>query len=354
MATVKLGDVIDVEIYEGIQPENNPEQTIFFESGIIVRDADLDAKAMVDTNIVNAPFWRDLDPNDEPEYDSDSDDRSTPSKIVQGQMKAKRAHMNKSWAARDLTANFTMGEDPMTRIRNRTGKWWQWQSQFRLLAITQGVYNANVAGNITAGFGSAGDMILDVTTGGTLAVTAATQFTYEALVDAELTMGERANELNTMLLHPVIYARLKKNNDIEFRQDSTHDEIPVYAGYRVVVSKRAPVITGGTALRYITCLFGPAAFGFGVGRAETPIEIDRDPSIGTGGGEDILYERAVWLFHPYGHSNLDAVNSVGGATAALNTAGNGLSQNYADLRLAANWERTHFRENVPMTFLVTY
>ena len=317
MATVKLVDVIDIDIYEGIEPENNPEQTIYFESGIIVRDASLDAKALVDTNLVNAPFWRDLDPNDEPDYDSDSDDRSTPSKIVQGEMQAKRAHMNKSWAARDLTANFTLGEDPMTRIRNRTGVWWQWQSQFRLLAITQGVYNANAAGNITAGFGSQGDMILDVTVGGTEAVSATTQFSYEAFVDAELTMGERASELNTILLHPVVHARLKKNNDIEFIQDSTLGKtIQIYQGYRVITSERAPVIPGGTALRYISVLFGPAAFGFGVGRAQTPVEIDRDPSIGTGGGEEILYERAVWLFHPYGHSNLNAVNSVGGATAS--------------------------------------
>jgi len=355
MATVKLGDVVDIEIYQGIEAENNPENTIYFDSGVIVRDASLDEKAAADTNLVNATLWRDLDPNDEPDYDSDSDDRTTPSKIVQGQMQAKRAHLNKSWAARDLTAAFTQGEDGMTRMRNRTGAWWQWQSQFRLLAMTQGIYNANVAGNITPGFGSANDMVLDISAGSPGAsgtVDATTRFNYEGFVDAQLTMGDQLKTLNTMLIHPVVYARLKKNNDIEFIQDSELGEVQRYAGFRVIVADRAPVIQSPQGPRYLTVLYGSAVFGFGMATAKTPFELYRDPSIGTGGGEDIWFERQIWLMHPYGHSNLDAVNSVGGATAALNAAGNGLSQNYADLRLADNWERTYFRKNVPFAFFV--
>lgn len=346
MATVKLGDVIDVEIYEGIEPENNPEQTIFFESGVAVRNAELDAAARVPSDTVEMPFWRDLDPSEEPGYSSDNDSRSTPVKIVQGKMSSKRAHLNKSWAARDLTSEFTMGADPMTRIRNRTGTYWMWAWQNRLIACLNGVYAANVAGNIAAGFGSAGDMVLDISVDNGANITALTQFNYDAFIDSRFTMGERVEELNVMLIHPTIHARLLKNNDIEFVKDANNEKvIQVYAGHRVITSDNVPAVAvgTGTGFRYLTTIFGPAAFGYGEGVPDTPVEMDRDPSIGDGGGEDILYERKTWVVHPYGHSNLNAVNTGGG----------GISQKLADCRLAANWRREHFRKNVPIAFLRT-
>lgn len=349
MATVKLGDVIDVEIYEGIEPENNPEQTIFFESGVAVRSAALDMKANSESDTVEMPFWRDLDPTDEPGYSSDADTRSTPTKIVQGKMTAKRGHLNKSWASRDLTDEFTMGEDPMTRIRNRTGTYWMWAWQRRLIACLQGVYNANIrAANagIATGFGTTGDMVLDISVDDGSNITLATQWNYDGFIDARFTMGERVEELNAILVHPTIHARMLKNNDIEFVKDANNEKvIQIYAGHRVMVSDNAPAIpvTTGSGFRYISTIFGPAAFGYGEGTPSTPVEIDRDPSIGDGGGEEILYERKTWIIHPFGHSNLNATNSVGG----------GLSQNLADCRLGTNWRREHFRKNVPIAFFVT-
>ena len=346
MATVKLGDVIDVEIYEGIQPENNPEQTIFFESGVAVRSPELDARARLEADLVQMPFWRDLDPADEPNYSSDADTRSTPVKIVQGKMSAKRGNLNKSWASRDLTDEFTMGDDPMTRIRNRTGTYWMWQWQRRLIACLQGVYNANVAGNITSGFGSAGDMVFNVSVDNAANITDATRFSYGAFVDARFTMGERVEELNTMLIHPAIHARLLKNNDIEYIEDSENRRtIQLYAGHRVITSEQCPVFPTGTGagFKYLTTIFGPAAFGYGEGQPSTPVAIVRDESIGDGAGEEILYERKTWVIHPYGHSNLNDTNNGGG----------GISQTLADCRLAANWRREHFRKNVPISFLLS-
>ena len=354
MATVKLEDVIDVEIYGGIEPENNPEQTIWFESGVAIRTPELDAKARVEADTTNMPFWRDLDPTDEPNYSSNADDRSTPRKVVQGEMSGKRAHLNNSWAARDLTSEFTMGVDPMTRIRERTGKYWMWQWQRRAIACMQGVYNANVAGNIDNGFGSAGDMILDISSGTDAGVNAATEFSYDAFVDARFTMGERVEELNTILIHPTIHARLLKNNDIEYMQDSTLGKvIQIYSGHRVIVSDNAPVTANGDgSFRYLTIIFGPAAIGYGMGVHDTPFELDRDPSIGNGSGETVLYERNTWMIHAFGHSNQNAVNS-GGQRNGNGAATGFISQTLADCRLAANWRRNYFRQNVPIAFLRT-
>lgn len=348
MATVKLADVIDVEIYQGIQPENNPEQTIFFESGVAVRSPELDAMANTPSDIVQLPFWRDLSPADEPNYTSDGDSSSTPKKIVQGKMSAKRAHLNQSWAARDLTSEFTMGDEPMVRIRNRTGQYWQWQWQRRLVACVQGIYAANIRSanaGIATGFGTTKDMVHDISVDNGANITDATRFNYDGFIDARFTMGERFDELNVMLIHPTIHARLLKENAIDFVKDSNNERIiQIYAGHRVITSERSPVwaVGTGTGYIYLTTIFGPAAFGYGEGTPDTPVEIDRNPAIGNGGGEEILYERKTWIIHPYGHSNLNATNSGGG----------GISQNLSDCALGTNWKREHFRNNVPIAFFV--
>lgn len=348
MATVKLADIIDVEIYEGIEAENNPEKTAWFESGVVVRSPEMDRRASLEAELVNMPFWRDLDPAVEPNYSSDADTSSTPNKIVQGAMAAKRVSVNNSWSARDLTNEMTMGDMAMERIRARTSAYWVRQWQRRLIATTVGIYNNNLVaadGGMDAGFGTTGDMVHDISIDNGVG-TDVNFFDRAAFTAARFTMGDRYDELSAILCHSVIYQRMIDQDDIDFIADSQQSgAIPLYQGHRVIVDDSSPVVatTTGGGLRYTTVLFGRAAFGYGEGSPTTPVEIDRDPAIGDGGGEEVLYERNTWLLHPFGHSNLNATNNAGG----------GLWQNLSDLELAANWNRNHFRKNVPIAFLVT-
>ena len=348
MATVKLADIIDVEIYQGIEPENNPQQTLFFDSGVVVQDMDLDAKAALEAEQVQMPFWRDLDPSGEPNYPTDGDSVASTVKVVQGLMKGKRVELNNGWAARDLTAGMTMGADPMTHMKNRTSTWWTWQWQKRLVASLLGIYKANIlAANagMDTGFGVTGDMVHDISID-TGPGTAPNFFNNSSFEDARFMMGERVDELNVLLVHPTIRKKMHQNDDIEYFQDSQQSKtIQLYKGHRLITSEDAPVFatTTGGGLRYISTIFGPAAFGYGEAMAKTPVEMWRNPQIGDGGGEDQLWERKVWLLHPYGHTNLNVTNSAGG----------GLWQNIADLQLAANWKRNFFRKNVPIQFFVT-
>jgi hypothetical protein len=348
LATVKLADIIDVEIYEGIAPENNPQSLAFFESGVVVNSDEMNRLAVAEAELVNLPFWRDLDIGSEPNYSSDADTRSTPDKIVQGRMKAKRASLNKSWAARDLTNEMTMGADAMTRIKERTSFYWMNQLQDRIVAMITGIYKANIiAGNagVDAGFGVTNDMVTDISidTGvGTLV----NFFDSSVFTTARFTMGESVDDLRAILVHPNVRKRMQLNDEIDTIQDSKLEKtIEVYQGHRLITSDKSPVFptTTGGGLRYITTLFGRAAIAYGSGRPTTPVEMFRDPSIGDGGGEDILYERKTWLIHPFGHSNLNVTNSAAG----------GLWQNLADLRLGTNWKRNFFRRNAPIAFIIT-
>ena len=348
MATVKLSDVIDIEIYNGIEPENNPQSLAFFESGVVVQSPALDAMAVAEAELTNMPFWRDINIGVEPNYSSDGDTRSSPLKIVQGRMKAKRAAINQSWAARDLTNEVTMGVDAMTRIKARTSHYWNLHLQDRIVAIALGAYRANIrAANagMDTGFGVTGDMVTDVSIDNGVG-TAPNFFSSAAFTEARFTMGESVDELGSVLVHPNIRKRMHLLNEIDFFQDSTLQKtLELYQGHRLVTSDKCPAFatTTGGGIRYITMLFGKAAFAFGSGTPSTPTEIDRDPSIGDGGGEELLYERKTWLVHPNGYSNENATNSVAG----------GLWQNLSDLGLGTNWKRNFFRRNVPLAFLVT-
>lgn len=358
MATVKLADVIDVEIYQAIEPENRPEQTAFFESGVVVRSPAMDALAVEEAELVNLPFWRDLDPTVEPNYSLNDDSSASPSKIVQGRMKAKRASLNNGWSVRDLTNEMTMGDMAMTRIKARTSQYWQWQLQRRIIAIAQGVYNANIRGSnagVDAGFGVTNDMVIDISTNNTTAtpITDVHLFDADAFIDARFTLGDAVDSLSAVCVHSVIRKRMQSLDLIEYFRDSDSNKtIELYQGHRLIVDDSCPVIPVGTGagFRYLTILFGAAMFAYGEGTPTTPVEIDRNPAIGNGAGEETLWERKTWLIHPFGHSNENATNTAGELSGG---AGNGLWQTLADCRLGTNWKRNYFRKNVPMAFLVT-
>ena len=346
MATVKLADIIDVSIYNDIEPENNPELTAFYESGVVVRSAQLDALAVNEAELTNLPFWRDLDPTDEPNYPTDADTSITAKKIVQGEMKAKRVSLNQAWSTRDLTNEMTMGDLAMERIKARTSAYWTWQWQRRLIETTVGLYENNIlAANagMDTGFGVTDDMVTDISIDNGVG-TAVNFFDREAFTTCRFTLGDHYNDLSAILVHSVVYQKMVDQDDIDFIQDSNQSGvIKLYQGHRVIVddSCHTRATTTGGGIRYLSVLFGKAAFAYGVGSPTTPVEVDRNPAIGEGGGEETLYERKTWLLHPFGHSNLNATNSAGNW------------QNLADTKLAANWTRNHFRKNVPLAFLVT-
>lgn len=348
MATVKLADVIDVEVYQAIEPENTPEQTAFWESGIVVRSPQMDALAVEAAELATLPFWRDLDSSVEPNYSSDGDNEAVPKKIVQGSQACKRVSLNNGWSARDLTNEMTMGMTAMERIKARTSAYWVRQWQKRLIAATVGIYNANIRASnagIDTGFGLTNDMVVDISID-TGPGTAVNFFDAEAFTTARFTMGDAVEDLAAILCHSVIYAQMVKENLIDFIQPSANSpRIPLYQGHRVIVDDSSPVVatTTGGGLRYTTVLFGKAAFAYGEGTPTTPVEVYRNPLAGDGAGEEQLWERKTWLIHPFGHSNLNATNS----------AASGLWQNLADTKLGTNWKRNLYRKNVPIAFLVT-
>lgn len=336
MATVRLSDVIEPRVFLDYMTKDTMELTAFWQSGVIVTSPELSAKANTGGKIVDVPFWKDL-ANSEPNYSSDDPAQvSTPDKISTGDQIARIAYLNKSWSATDLASEIA-GSNAMQRIAARTDAWWARQYQARLLAITVGLYNDNVAGN-------GGDMVFNAarTTAGAAAAT--NGFTRSNFTSAAFTLGDAFEGTGAIAVHSVIYKRMIDNDDIDFIVDSQGTmQIPTFLGRRVIVDDGMPVTMNATSglLEYTSILFGAGAIGYGEGSPLVPVEVDRDPEQGNGGGVETLYIRKTNLIHPFGYAFTSS--SVAGVSPSL-----------AELRNAANWSRIFDeRKQVPIAYLVT-
>ncbi len=341
MATTRLSDAVIPEVYADYQAENTPEKTAFFESGVVVRNPMLDAKANTGGQEIQVPFWRDLDASIEPNASNDDPaDMAAPNKMGSGLQKARISYLNQGYSAADLVVELA-GSDPMQRIRNRFGTYWQRQWQRRVIASAVGLLADNEANDD-------GDMVYDGAAG---------LWSRQAFTSAVFTLGDAFGQLSAIAVHSLAYKQMVDADDIDFAKDSQGNlTIPTFMGQRVIVDDSMPATSGGNPASITTTavLFGAGAFGYGEGSPEVPEEIERQARAGNGGGVETLWERKTWILHPFGYqfTGDDITNraNLRGRTGA-DTSVDEFSPLLADLRKAANWNRVVDRKNVPIAFL---
>lgn len=214
----------------------------------------------------------------------------------------------------------------------------QWQR--RAICSLEGVIADNVAND-------AGDMVNDISGATNADVAATTLFSREAFTTAAFTSGDNFNDYTAIAVHSVVYKRMVDNDDIAFIPDSNGRlTIPTFMGRTVIVDDGMPFTaaagTGGTdaAAKYTSFMFAGGLLGYDEGTPKTPVEINREAAQGNGAGVETLWERKSWVIHPFGTQFLSATLTNGSAT-------------WAQLRLAANWDRVIDRKNVPFAALIT-
>lgn len=334
-----IAEIFIPEVYASIQPNDTPETTVFAQSGVIVTNPVLQAFAQAGAQKGHVPLWQDLDASIAPNLSDDTDTLATPGKVATTEMHVRNAFLNKGYGAADLAVELsgtTPGQgDPMTRIRNRFGTYWQRQFQYRIIAVLRGLLARNIANN-------GGDMLNNIALETTVGVADANRISAVAVTGAVFTAGDQFGQMRAIAMHSVVYQKLVIQEQITFTQPASNTlQIPTYLGMRVIIDDGLPVIAGTTSgFKYVSIIFGAGALGYGTGTPKVPAEIDRIPAGGNGGGLENIWERKTWLIHPTGHDWLDA--SVAGRSPTL-----------AELRLAANWSRTFDRKNVPIAFLQT-
>ncbi|WRQ11922.1 hypothetical protein vBSlqSZDD2_11 [Serratia phage vB_SlqS_ZDD2] len=341
MATTSLKEVFVPKLYASYAKLNSLELTDFAQSGIAVTDDRFKNFAMSGGDLMIMPHWRDLDHTMEPNYSNDDPaDLAVPGNVTAGEMQTRISYLNYGWSAMDLTGEIA-GSSPNKRIAERVESWWQYQFQKRMLAMSVGLYNENVANHD-------GDMVFDATKNAGIGQRV---FGGENFIDAVYTLGDRAGLIKAMAIHSSVEARMAKEGLIEYIRNSEGQLLyKSYMGKRLVVDDSMPTFGTGEDRKYLSILFSGGQFAYASGAPRVPYEVEREPRAGHGGGEETLWTRKTWLMHPYGYSFTgEQLTGTGGE----GNKGNVKSATLNDLQASVNWKRVVERKGVGLAFLVT-
>lgn len=352
MATGPLTQVSDIVVPTVFSPyvqRETEEKARLVQSGVLTRSPAMDQFLAGGGTTFNVPAFKDLD-NDADNVSTDdvadilalsvsagtpalpaSFNDSIPAKTGTETEIAVRLNRNKSWSSSDLAGQLA-GSDPMGSIATRVSFYWQRRLQAIFIATQNGVIKDNVAND-------SGDYQNDIS--GASFVDGVTNFSAEAFIDAAVTLGDSMEAVTAMMVHSVVYARMQKNNLIDFIPDARGEiQIPTFLGREVIVDDGMPV-TGSV---YDTWLFGNGSMQWGIGSPKVATEVERQAAAGNGGGQEILHSRMEWSLHPSGHAYT--------GTAPNGGPGNGTSTN--DLNIATSWNRVvGERKQVSFARLVT-
>ena len=319
----KIADVIVPTLFSPYVLQQTKEKTAILASGAAEDSPQITNFLNGEGLTTNIRSFKDLDSDAENVSSDDETTFSSPKKIGTLQEIQVRLSRNQSWSSMDLVDSLN-AVDPMDAIAQRVSTYWARRLQAAFVATVKGVFADNDAAPSGTDTHTQYDMRRDIS--GASYVAGVTSFSAEAFVDACLTMGDAMEDITLVVMHSVVYARAQKNNLIDFIPDSQGQiNIPTFLGRRVVVDDGMPV-SGGV---YETWLFKRGAFKMGLGSPKVPTEVERKPSAGNGGGQEILYSRIEACMHPVGYQ-YKGTSPVGGPSNAAST------NNLAD---AGSWSR---------------
>jgi len=333
MATTKLAQLYNPLPFDDGVDEDFTELNAFLRSGVMVEYPQYTALANVGGMIGEVPFFKPLDASAEPDYTTDDNTSfSTPLNTTTGKQIYRLAKMGRAWSTMDFAREVGLvGMDPLAAITRKVAKYWAIITEKRLIAAANGVLADNIANDSSD---MVNNIYVDAATPAATTIVSA-----EAIQDAKQTAGDHQMMFTAIAMHSVTFNTLNKANLIDFIPDSRGEiNFPTYLGLTVVVDDSMTVTAGSNSPAYTTILFAPGAFGYGNGRAEVPSEMERKPSSGDGGGEDILYTRRNPIIHPQGFQFVSG--GIAGNTATL-----------AELAAAAQWDRVIDRKLTGLAFL---
>lgn len=318
MAFTDLSNAIVPSVFLAYQQALTEKKSRLVDSGVVARNAEMDDLLAGGGKTFNLPFWEDLGDANTPNSSSDAQSSAiTPVNIDSHEEIFARISRNQAWGSADIVGRLA-GSDPQMAIARRVSPYWTRHLQDTVLAMLKGVFADNDAND-------SGDYTHDVTGAYDPQITA---FSAENFIDAVHTMGDSEEDLGVVFLHSVVYARAKKNNLIDFVQDSANPlaaAVPFFLGRRVLVDDGMPK----TGNDYESIIMGAGAIQWGVGRPKVPIATDRDELQADGGGREYLVSRVEWGIHVAGHAYVGTPGD-GGPTNAATTNNFGA---------AASWDR---------------
>lgn len=356
MPAVQVSDVIVPEVFTPYMQQEDTKKTNIIDSGVLVLNPEIDRLLAGGGQTFQVPSFQPLDSSDSTGADNVATDTladiqtasfesgtptdanrgdATPQKIATTREIAARLVRNQSWSAMNLSAELA-GADPMAAIGAKVGKYWRDRLQSLFISTWKGVLADNAAVPSGSDTHVQNDLTNDIS--GVSFTDGVTNFSAEAVEDTLLTMGDSMKELGAIMVHSVVYTRMKKLNLIDFIPDARGEtNIEVYRGMRVIMDDAMPR-TGNV---YDSWIFGQGAAQFGEATHERPVAVHTEELAGNGDGQEILTTRKVYAIHPTGHAYIQGALPDGGPANS-------------DLETAANWSRRYpQRKQIKFARLIT-
>lgn len=335
-----LADVIVPEIFGPYVRLLSEEKSKFVQSGILTRSPELDSFLAGGGMTYNMPTWQQVANNEEKTANQEAGYLEAnhvgvvPQKIDTFNEVAIRLTRTQQWTATQLS-KYLAGDDPMAAVASFVGEYEALRLQACTLAILAGVFADNDAAP-TGTEHVAGDLTFNAS--GVSFVAGVTNFTAENLFDAQQTAGDSQDNFKVLAVHSAVFNRMKKNNLLDFKQDSvTGASLATFQDLKVVYDDGLPK-SGNVYSSYI---FAPGALEIGYGNVDRATSVAWMEDAGNGLGGEMLFRRWMYSIHPMGHAYVGATTAGGGP---LNST----------LSAAASWERRcPERKQVKLARLIT-
>lgn len=332
MAATRITDILIPELWFRYLREQTAENSRLFQSGALVTDDVIDSEIANGGNNVNIPFWKDLgsDGTTDSQQGDNPASTITPGAIESDKQVAPVLRRVVSFAAGDLLAALA-GDDPMGVAADRMAPYWNRRQNAIAIKAIQGALAAiDLESPAKTGYYD-----VSVASGSTVLLTA------DHVIDArQKGLGDASDELSLMFVHSKVYARLQKQNLIDFIPDARGEvTIPTYLGMQLVVTDTMPVDTSATNDVYETYIAGPGSLRYGEAMAKNPMAVQREELQADGAGVEYLVSRRDFVVHPLGFKYSGSIDQPGPTNSALGTG--------------SNWTRVFERKNVPLVGIKT-
>lgn len=324
--TLDLNDILIRELWTSEIINESPELFKLFESGILARDPRIDnvVQSMDVGTTLEVPFIQ--EPSYfEPNISDCSTNQPDVNKISKDKMFAFVGNYNQVWGACDVARQLDSGNDQFTQMRNWIARYWAKDIENRIMSTVTGVMNSNVLNN-------GGDLVNDQSTH---------TWDYGMLLDTNQLTGDHGIEgLDFMFMHSSAYTAIKKSDSGRERAVLDANGELLYQLYDersiIMVSDLLPFDGVNATVAFANK--GAIAYSESTD-IKYPLELDRTPLTGNGGGDEVVVTRKRYLLHPNGYSYT-------GATQAKTS---GLT--LAETQSGTNWERKMPQKQSQLKFL---
>jgi hypothetical protein len=333
MAYTRLTDVVPVKTFAKIVEGKIIENSKFRQSGVVVADPRIQAKAASAGFETTLPFWNAPAGGEADTMSDDASVKSTPSKVTQGSMTARVLSRSKSFSAMDI-ADYASDSAAIDYAASQFARLWVSDEESVLLATLNGLIADNVAND-------SGDMryVKSITTG---TIAAANKMSGSLLIDARRQLGDVGSQLSFVVMHSDVVNNLRQLEGNAFVPASRTDiGFDTYYGYRIIETDNVGIDTTVASYPVYSSYFvAPGLFGYGSATVDKPLVDVRDELAGMGSGQDTILGRRRYLLHALGFTNKVAPT-------------NGISQTNAELSAAATWDRVMARKMIPLVQIKT-